>query len=86
MAIENFPTEKIPKDSSWCFFWVKQSNWGPVRLRLKVSTARDLSILANTEVEYDSDQSFPEVGYCPKGSQKAFVYGVRGKPPEGIDP
>jgi hypothetical protein len=71
---------KILADRTWYFFLVRREGWmngHPQRVRMRYKQAKNLAALVDTEVFYDPDQNFPDIGECKPGTQKAFIYGAR---------
>ena len=77
--VQDLP-DTYPTDEKMYFFKVIRKGWKdgePQRIRLKFKRAKGLARLVDTEVSFDIDQSFPDVGECRPGTQKAFIYGTR---------
>lgn len=73
--VQNLPAP-IPGDMKWCFFLIARNSWKG-RVRMPYKRAKVLARLQDTEVVYDDNQIFPDVGECRTGTQKALVFGTR---------
>lgn len=73
--VQDLP-KTVPSDKKWCFFLVTRNSWKG-RVRMPFKQAKILARLQDTDIFYDKNQAFPDVGECRSGTQRALIFGTR---------